>query len=90
MPISKNAKDWSQRNISDSFEDVIWSDEVSVQLETHRRRCYRIIGECPNPKARPKHPVKVHVWAGISTRGATKICIFQGIMDASCILHPYS
>ena len=31
---------------------------------------------------RAKHPVKVHVWAGISRRGATGICIFEGIMDA--------
>ena len=25
--------------------------------------------------------MKVHVWAGISLRGATGICIFEGIMD---------
>lgn len=31
---------------------------------------------------RPKHPQKVHVWAGISIRGPTKICIFDGTMDA--------
>ena len=31
---------------------------------------------------RAKHPVKVHVWAGISKRGRTGICIFEGIMDA--------
>jgi len=31
---------------------------------------------------RAKHPVKVHVWAGISLRGPTKICIFDGVMDA--------
>ena len=29
---------------------------------------------------RPKHPSKVHVWAGISKRGSTGICIFDGIM----------
>ena len=27
---------------------------------------------------RPRHPVKVHVWAGISKRGRTGICIFLG------------
>lgn len=27
-----------------------------------------------------KHPYKVHVWAGISKRGATRILIFMGIM----------
>ena len=30
---------------------------------------------------RAKHPVKVHVWAGISLRGVTGICIFEGTMD---------
>ena len=29
---------------------------------------------------RPKHPTKVNVWAGISKRGATGVCIFEGIM----------
>ena len=31
---------------------------------------------------RAKHPVKVHVWAGISLKGRTGICIFDGIMNA--------
>ena len=30
---------------------------------------------------RTKHPVQVHVWVGISMRGRTGICIFEGIMD---------
>ena len=29
---------------------------------------------------RAKHPVKVHVWAGISLSGSTGICVFSGIM----------
>ena len=33
-------------------------------------------------KRKPKHPVKVYVWASISRLGATKICIFESIMDA--------
>ena len=32
---------------------------------------------------RPKHPIKVHVWAGISNKGATSICIFEGKMNAA-------
>ena len=31
---------------------------------------------------RAKHPVKVRVWAGISVKGSTGICIFSGIMKA--------
>ena len=74
----------TQRHISDKFEDVIilWSDEASVQLEMHKRHCYRNVGERPTPKPRSKHPTKVHVRTGISTQRVTKICIFQGIMDA--------
>ena len=71
--------DWARANLHDDFENVIWSDETTVQLETHRRHCYRKEGEKPNPKPRPKHPVKVHVWAGISKKGATEVCVFEGI-----------
>lgn len=74
--------DFARKYLHDSFEDVIWSDETSVQLETHKRFCYRKVGEAPRPKPRPKHPVKVHVWAGISRQGATEVCIFEGIMAA--------
>lgn len=84
--------EWANQNISNDFSDVIWSDESSIQLETHRRHCYRKIGSPPTPKPRAKHPVKVHVWAGISAQGATKICIFEGIMTAenyACILEQY-
>ena len=74
--------EWARQNLGSSFEDVIWTDETSVQLESHRRfHCYKK-GLKPRYKPRPKHPVKVHVWAGISIRGATGVCIFDGIMDA--------
>ena len=79
--------EWTQQYRSDLFDNVIWSDEASIQLETHRKRCYRKQGERPKPKPRPKHPVKVHVWAGISMEGATDICIFTGIMNADFYVH---
>ena len=31
---------------------------------------------------RAKHPVKVHVWGGISLKGRTGLYIFDGTMDA--------
>lgn len=68
--------DWAQTYLHDNFDNVIWSDETTVQLETHRRHCYRKEGEKPHPKPQPKHPIKVHVWAGISKQGATEVCIF--------------
>lgn len=31
---------------------------------------------------RPKHPVKVYVWAGISKKGATGVSIFKRTIDS--------
>ena len=40
-----------------------------------------IKAHCLHPTyCRPKHPTKVHVWAGISMKGRTGICIFDGIV----------
>ena len=33
--------------------------------------------------SRPKHPPKVHVWGGISARGATAVVIFTGVLTAT-------
>ena len=58
--------EWAEKNKDMSFEDVIYTDETTVQLETHRRTCCYRRGQKPRYKPKPKHPVKVHVWAGIS------------------------
>ena len=89
--------EWACQYLHKSFDDVIWTDECSVQLESHKQFCCRKQGEPPRLKPRynlialysthriyicintllkvmlllyrAKHPVKVHVWAGISKRG---------------------
>ena len=69
--------EWCQANIGDDFENIIFTDECSVQLETHRRFSCQRKGERLKPKLfsqkklylvtyiiyffRPKHPLKVHV-----------------------------
>ena len=64
------------------FYDVIYTDETTVQIETHRRTCCYKRGKKPRYKPKPKYPLKVHVWAGISYRGRTVLCIFEGKMNA--------
>ena len=49
--------EWARRHHEESqrlnsFKDVIWSDECSIQLETHRRHSCRKIGERPRNKSR--------------------------------------
>ena len=74
--------EWAEKNKDMSFEDVIYTDETTVQMETHRRTCCYKRGQKPRYKPKPKHPLKVHVWAGISYRGRTSLCIFEGKMNA--------
>ena len=81
------AKQYSPEAIPISFFDVIWTDECSVQLESHRRHSYRKKGEHAVLKPCPKHPTKVHIWAGISRLGTTPIVIFEGTIIIVWMLH---
>jgi len=73
---------WAHEHKGLNFEDVVYTDETTVQIEMHRRTCCYKKGQKPRYKPKPKHPVKVHVWAGISHRGCTNLCIFEGKMNA--------
>ena len=76
---------WSSLNTfwsGDIFDNVIFSDKCLISLQSYRRTCFRMADEPTKQKPKAKHPFKVHVWGGIGRHGATKICIFDGIMDA--------
>lgn len=64
------------------FENAIWNDETSIQVESHISVCCWKVCHHPKPKPRPKHPVKGHIWSGISWYGRTSAVIFENIMDA--------
>ena len=76
--------DWCTERIKEeeTFGDVIFTDESTVQLECHRRKCFRekMLSKL---KYKHKHPPKVHVWGGISRQGATDLVIFTGIMNTT-------
>ena len=66
----------------EKFLDVIFTDESTVKIQTSTGKCFVQKGEEKQMKPKPKHPFQVHVWAGISRKGATDIHIFSGIMDS--------
>ncbi|KAI8484403.1 hypothetical protein Bbelb_378360 [Branchiostoma belcheri] len=67
---------WCQQMLLDgeSFDDVIWSDETIIYLDSHAK-----VDPDYNQKLkpRPKHPTKVYAWAGISKKGRTPILVFK-------------
>ena len=73
---------WATANVGDDFCDVIWTDETTVQLESHKQYSCRRKGCTSVLKPRPKHPPKTHVWAGISWEGATAVWTFSETMTA--------
>ena len=68
--------------VNEDFDDAIFTDESTIQLEHHSRLCFRRHHMPRLLKQRGKHPVKIHVWGGISKRGAANIIMFTGIMNA--------
>ena len=64
-------------------ENVIFTGKSTIALETHRKKSYCKKGEPLNMKSAPKHPLKVHVWGGISKIGSTdiahcnKVCVIS-------------
>ena len=72
---------------AENFEDVVFTDECTVALENSAHISFHRWWEPAKLKGRPKHPLKVHVWAGISKSGATDIAIFSGILDATFFVH---
>ena len=75
---------WYQEQLrsKEEFQNVIFTDESTVQLEQHSRICFRKQLQPRLLKQHAKHPVKVHIWGGISVKGATRVIMFTGIMNA--------
>ena len=47
---------WAWQHLTDDFENVIWTDECTVQMESYHRFCCRKRGEAPRPKPRHAMP----------------------------------
>ena len=67
----------------EDLKNIIWTDECSVQLQSHSLRCYRKVGQPKRLKPKPKHPYKIHLWGGISYSGATPLVFFSGKLCAT-------
>ena len=75
----------------DTFHDVIFTDESSVQVGNNstiaiakvtRDSTGKVITKDMPIFSKLKHPLKVHVWGGISRNGATQVKVFCGNMNA--------
>ncbi|CAJ0602032.1 unnamed protein product [Cylicocyclus nassatus] len=64
---------------NEDFDKWIFTDESTVQVDSVVKYCYVKKGDYfSRLKSRAKHPAKLHLWGGISMRGATELAIFPG------------
>lgn len=68
--------------IDEQFEDVVFTDESFIELHYNKPVAYRQKDAIPPNQCRPKHPLKVHLWGGISKRGPTQLLVLSGIMES--------
>ena len=67
------AEPWRKLQQCNLHGRVLHSGRISLSFPCNKR------GEPPRNKPRPKRPLKVHVWAGISIGGPTAMCIFEKV-----------
>ncbi len=53
---------WAQQHLTDTFETVVWTDECTVQLESHHRFCCRKRGEPPRNAGFSFKNARVHYY----------------------------
>ena len=82
---------WCQEQLrkKEEFQDVIFTDESTVQLEQHSRICFCKRLHPRLLKQHAKHPIKIRIWGGISVKGATKVVMFTGNMNAERLARYY-
>ena len=71
--------EWARMMLAtkENFDDVIFTDESTFEVEYHSTKCYRRIGQPRILKSWPKHLDKIHACGGISKKGATSLILFK-------------
>ena len=64
---------------SETFDDLIFTDECAVDMESHAKLSFHRWWEPPRLKGCPKHPYKVHVWGAILRRPIQSLSLLEFI-----------
>lgn len=62
-----------KRRTKNFWDRVLWSDEASFALYSDKRGEWVGEGQKPQPRESTKWPARIRVWAGICSRGKTKL-----------------
>lgn len=79
---------WAKENQDRDWNSVIFTDKTTFQLFYHKRRYWQYPGQRLVVET-VKHPVKVHVWGCLSSKGFGRLYIFQKNLDANLLCKIY-
>lgn len=74
---------WTRDNLDFSFGDVVWTNKSTIQLENNWTFSFQKVGSAPKLTPWAKQPFKVMLVAGISKKGATNICLLNGVVNSA-------
>jgi transposase len=77
----KNRLKWAKRQRHTNWDQVIFSDEMTVYLNRMKRRVWNLPGGKKVIRT-VKHPVKVNVWGCFSSKGFGRIICFEKNLNA--------
>ena len=69
---------WAKKNLNTDWSTVIFSDEMSIWKNRDTGKCWYNKGN-QKIKGNIRHPIKMHVWACITSVGANSLSETQGI-----------
>lgn len=76
-----HAKLWLETG--ENFHHMLFTDESTISLVRFNTMAFCKKGHL-STKPQPKHPVKIHVWGGISKFGPGPLVLFEGTVLYSC------
>lgn len=80
---------WAKANVGRDWEKVIFTDEASINVNIKRRKVWHKPGQKLVIRT-VKHPVKIHIWGCVSSKGFGHCYTFTHNLNAKYLLKIYN
>ena len=79
---------WAKENTDTDWDSVLFTDEASININSKRKRVWHMPGKKLTIRT-VKHPIKVHIWGCVSSRGFGKCYIFTKNLNGKLMKKVY-
>ena len=79
---------WAKTNMSRDWEQVLFTDEATINAGVRRKKVWHRPGRKMVIRT-VKHPIRVHIWGCVSSRGFGRCYVFKENLNAKKLLEIY-